>query len=73
MKNSGFVGGNVNPCLYVNKSAKDEIYSALYVDNNLLVGDIEAIDDAISAIKSKRLVVKIVEQLQNSLSCKKNL
>ena len=34
-----------------------------------MVGDIAAIDDAIKAWKSKVLVLKIVEGLQDYLSC----
>ena len=45
LDNFGSVGGNVNPCLYIKKSAKDIVYVALH---NLMVGDVEAIDDATS-------------------------
>ena len=41
------------------------VYTALYVDNNLMVGNIAAIDDVIEALKSK---LKIMEQ--DSFSCK---
>ena len=34
-----------------------------------MVGDIAAIDDAIEALKSKGLVLKIMDGLQNYLSC----
>ena len=70
MKNLGFIGGNVNPCLYVKKSAKDRVYVALYTYDNLGEGYIVAIDDTISALKSNRLVLKIVERLQDYWSCK---
>ena len=70
LKNSGFVGDNVNPCLYVKNSAKGVVYIALFVDNNLMVGDIEAIDDAISALKNIGLVLKVMERWQDYLSCK---
>ena len=39
LKSSGFVGGNIDPCLYVKKSMKGIVYIALYVDNNLMIGD----------------------------------
>ena len=48
-KYSGFVRGNVNPYLYVRKSVKGVVYLALYIDDNLMVGDVKEIDDAISA------------------------
>ena len=62
--------GSIDPCLYVKKSMKDIVYIALYVDNNLMVGNIATIDDAIKALKSKGLVLKIIEGLQDYLSCK---
>ena len=62
------IRGSFNPCLYVKKSTKGIVYVALYVDDNLLIGDIATIDDAIEALKSKGLVLKIVEGLQGYLS-----
>ena len=49
LKSSGFVRGTIDICLYVKKSAKGVVYVALYVDSNLIVGDIAAINDAIEA------------------------
>ena len=69
LKNSGFIEDNVDPCLYVKKSAKAIVYVALYVDNNLMVGNVEAIDDAIAAHKENRLICKIMEGLKYYLSC----
>ena len=48
----GFVGGSIDPCLYVKKSAKGIVYIALYVDDNLSIGDIASIDDATLALKN---------------------
>ena len=41
-----------------------------YVDNNLMVGNIAMIDDAIEAMNNKWLVLKIVDGLKDWLSCK---
>ena len=57
------MGGKVDPCLYVKKSAKGVAYVALYIVNNLMIGDLVAIDDVISALKNNVLVLKIVEGL----------
>ena len=46
------------------------VYVALYVDDNLMIGNIAAIDDAIKVFKNKGLVLKIMEGLQDYLSCK---
>ena len=43
---------------------------ALYTGDNLMIGNNAAIDDAILALKNKGLVLKIVEELQDYLSCK---
>ena len=67
LKNFGFVGGNVCPCLYVKKSAKGIVHVALYIDDNLMVGIIEAIDNAISAHKHN---LKVMEGLLDYLSRK---
>ena len=45
------------------------VYTALCVGGNLIVGNIEAIDDMIAALKEKGLVLKIMEGLQDYLSC----
>ena len=63
LKNLGFIGGNVDPCLYIKKSAKDIVYIALYIDDNLMVGNVKAIDDAMIALKNNGLVLKVVEGL----------
>ena len=54
----GFIGGNVDPCLCVKESAKGIIHVALYVNDNPIVGNVEAIDDAIAALKESGLVLK---------------
>ena len=71
LKNSGFIGGNVDPCFYVKKSEKGVVYIALYVDNNLMVEDVVAIDDAITALKRHGLVLEVMEGLQDYLSSKR--
>ena len=65
LKKSGFVGGSIDPSLYVKKSAKDIVYIALYTDDNLMIGNLAAINEAIKALKKKRMVLKIMEGLQD--------
>ena len=45
------------------KSKKGIVYVALYIDDNL-IGDVEAIDDTITALKENGLVLKIVKGLR---------
>ena len=70
LKNFSFIGGSINPCLYVKKSAKGIVYMALHIDDNLMIGNIATINDAITVLKNKGLVLKIMEELQDYLSCK---
>ena len=48
---------------------KGVVYIMQYVDNNPMVGDITTIDDVIEELKNKGLVLKILEGLQDYLSC----
>ena len=59
LKKLGFVGGNVNLCLHIMKSEKGIVYVALYVDNNLMKGDVEAINKAITALAENGLALKV--------------
>ena len=70
LKSSSFVGGSINPCLNIKKSTKVIVYVALYVDDNLMIGNIPIKNDAILALKNKWLVLKIMEGLQDHLSHK---
>ena len=46
----GFIRSNVDPQLYMNKSAKGVIYVDLYADDNLMVGYSDTIDKALEAL-----------------------
>ena len=46
------------------------MYKVLFTDDNLMVGDVEAIDKAIVALKENLLVLKIVEGLKDNFSWK---
>ena len=54
----------------MSKKRKGVVYVALYIEDNIMVGDIAAIDNAIEALKSKGLVLKIMDGLQDYSSCK---
>ena len=55
--------------IHVQKSEKGIVYVALYIDKNLMTGNIEAIDKAITAFKENGLVWKTVKWLQDYMSC----
>ena len=70
LKSLGFVKGSIDPCHYGKKSTKGIVHIALYVDHNLMILDITRNNDATEALKNKGLMLKIVEGLQDYLSCK---
>ena len=47
LRKIGFVGGEVDPYLFMKRSEKVIVYIAVYVDDNLLVGHPEAIEQVI--------------------------
>ena len=53
------------------KCAKGTDYVAFYVDDNLMVGNVKATEDAITTLKNNELVLKVMQRLQDYLSCKK--
>ena len=69
MKKVGFARGTVDPCLHMKKSLKGIIYVALYVDDNLMMGNPKAIDKAVEQLKKNRLELKVIEILWDYLSC----
>ena len=50
-------------------SMKGLVYIAVYVDDNLMIGSPDATDEAMKQLKRKRLVVKVMESLQDYLLC----
>ena len=65
-----FTGGDVDPCVFVKKSPNGIVFIAIYVDDNLLVGYPDAIEDAIQQMKKHGLILKIEDDLKDYLSCK---
>ena len=59
LKKIGFEGGDVDPCMYVPKSTKfGRVYTALYVDNNLIVGKEEATNEGIQELRDESFTLK---------------
>ena len=48
------------------------VYIVFYVDDNLMVGNVEVINDAITVLKDNGLVLAVVEGLHDYLSCEIN-
>ena len=70
LKKSGLDECNVDPCLYVKKSEKGIVNVALYLGDNPMIGDIEATGQVITTLEEIGLVLKVMEGLQDYLSCK---
>ena len=51
LRNSGFIKGSINLCLYVKKIVKGFVCVALCIDDNLMIDNMAAIDDALEALK----------------------
>ena len=50
LKKVGFTGGNAHPCLNMKKSMKGIEHVALYVDDNLMKGSPETINEAVEQL-----------------------
>jgi hypothetical protein len=65
----GFKGDDADKCLFCRRCKKGICYIAVYVDDNLMVGDIDAIDDTIKSLEKHGYILKIQEDLKDYLSC----
>jgi hypothetical protein len=66
----GFVGGNADPCMMVRRNNKGACFIAIWVDNSLLFGHEDAIEQTIHNLKAHDFGLKIEGELDNYLCCK---
>ena len=64
-----FIGGHPDPCLWMRQNKKGTVYIAVWVDDSLLIGDSEAIEQAIKDLREEGFKLKIEGTLQDYLSC----
>ena len=69
LKKIGFSGGFIDPCLFSRKNENGLVLIALYVDDNLMIGHSEAINEAIAQLRQNGLVLKVENELTDYLSC----
>ena len=50
LKKIGFTRGNVYPCLHMEQNSEGRICMKLYADDNLMVGNPEAMDEAVELL-----------------------
>eukprot|EP01082_Thalassiosira_pseudonana_P004207 g3736.t1 g3736 contig13:32484-34808(-) len=68
LRSMGFKGGDVDPCLFVKWINGRVCFVGLYVDDNLIIGHPELVDDTIKQLRQKGLILKISD-LDDYLSC----
>ena len=68
LKKIGFTGGSVHPCLYMRNNYDVTVYVALCINDNLIIGDHNAIDHVIIRLEKNGLVLKlkIISQIISS-------
>ena len=69
LKSIGFTGGDMDPCLLVRKNKYGTCFIGIYVDDNLMIGHLSAIDAAIKDLKQHGLVLKVEDDFHDYLSC----
>ena len=68
LKTLGFGGGDIDPCLLYKKTDKGIVLIGLYVDDLLIIGDPNDINETIAGLK-KHFSVKVEDDINNYLSC----
>ena len=69
LRDMGFIGGDVDPCLMMYDGPFGRVFIGLYVDDCLCVGKKEGILDVIEKIQKAGLNVKVEADLCDYLSC----
>ena len=64
LKKIGFSGGFIDPCLFSRENENGIVLIGLYVDDNLMVGHSEAIQEVIAQLKNHGLVLKVEDIFQ---------
>ena len=68
LKTLGFGGGDIDPCLLYKKTDKGIVLIGLYVDDLLIIGDEDDINETIAGLK-KHFSVKVEDDINDYLSC----
>ena len=69
LKKMGFEGGDVDPCLMMKNGTKGIVFIAIYVDDCLLIGTEEAINEAVEGLQAHGFKLKEDGTLHDYLSC----
>jgi len=69
LKKIGFKGGTADPCLFIKQSMNGVIIISVYIDDKFCVGHKKALAEFVEDLKKHGLLVKVVSNLTNYLSC----
>ena len=69
LRKIGFTGGYADPCLMTWKSKFGIVFISIWVDDSLLIGTNEAINETIKQLKEYGLKLTVEENLKDYLSC----
>jgi hypothetical protein len=70
LKGCGFQGNSVNPCLWTKFKEHGIVFVGIYVDNCLVIGNENGINDIINGLKTYKFGLKIANDLKDYLSCR---
>ena len=69
LKKIGFTGGSVHPCLYMRNNYDVTVYVALCINDNLIIGDHNAIDHVIIRLEKKWASIEVENNLTDYFFC----
>ena len=69
LRKIGFKGGYPDPCLMTCRDKNGIVFTSIWVDDSLLVGNTEAVDATIEDLRKEGFVLKVEGALDDYLSC----
>jgi hypothetical protein len=70
LKGCGFQGTSVNPCLWTKYTEHGIVFVGVYINDCLVIGNENSINDVINGLKSYKFGLKIANDLKDYLSCR---
>jgi hypothetical protein len=70
LKGCGFQEKSVNPCLWKKDTEHGIVFVGIYVNDCLVIGNENSINDIIDRLKTYKFGLKIANDLKDYLSCR---
>jgi hypothetical protein len=70
LKGCGFQGNSVDPCLWTKYTEHGIVFVGIYVDDCLVIGNENGINDVINGLKTYKFGLKIANDLKDYFSCR---